>query len=264
MSSPSHHLVYRWVILSCCVLAYGVSFLVRWSYTGLAPYISEDLGLDKAALGLLGGAFFYPYALAQIPWGWMTDRFGGRYVIACGVVLSAVGLALFATAMNLWTAIAWRMVLGIVAATAFVPIASLLARWFSEQDRGLANGIYYGLGGGVGQGAAFLLLPLLSVYVVHGSWFPVTGWRGAFVSMAFVLGVLGILCLVLLRSYPPPHDPRALNVRQLSFPTETSREFDLASSRIVRDPVLWLLGAYFSASLIALRLVPAWISLICQ
>jgi sugar phosphate permease len=51
---------YRWVVLDGCVLAYATSHLTRCSYTGFAAYISADLHLDKAALGLLGAAFFYP------------------------------------------------------------------------------------------------------------------------------------------------------------------------------------------------------------
>ncbi|MDX1411812.1 MAG: MFS transporter, partial [Nitrospirales bacterium] len=131
-------LSYRWIILGCCVLAYASSYLVRWSYTGLAPYISEDLHLDKAALGLMGSVFFYPYALAQVPWGILTDRIGGRHIISWGVLLSAGGLALFATSQGLGTAILWRMLVGVVAASAFVPIASLLAQWFQPRERGLA------------------------------------------------------------------------------------------------------------------------------
>ena len=243
------------------MLAYAASFFVRWSYTGLAPYISEDLNLDKAALGFLGGAFFYPYALAQIPWGWLADRRGGRYVIGMGVMLSALGLVCFASAMNLWTAMAWRMLLGVVAATAFVPIASLLANWFSTAERGLVNGAYYGLGGGLGQGAAFLLMPFLAVYILQDSTFPISGWRGAMVLIAITLGCVGVLCLVFIRSFPSDqHGSGSCSAIHVLFVQETQKRH-FAFLRIAKDPVFWLLGAYFSLSLVALRLVPAWISL---
>ncbi len=262
MSFLLYRVSYRWIILFCCVLAYAVSFLVRWSYTGLAPYISEDLGLDKGALGLLGAAFFYPYALAQIPWGWLTDRIGGRLVIACGVLLSAIGLACFATAVSLWEAMAWRMVLGLVAATAFVPIASLLAQWFSAQERGLANGVYYGLGGGVGQGTAFFLMPFLTVYVLNDSVFPISGWRGALVVVALILGILGVICLLFLRSYPSGlNSSLSLGAVQPILRINQPEKESVSSFQAFYDPTFWLLGALFSASLIALRLVPAWISL---
>jgi len=253
---------YRWVVLGCCVLAYASSYLVRWSYTGLASFISEDLHLDKAALGLMGSAFFYPYALAQVPWGTLTDRMGGRHIISWGVLLSAGGLALFATSQGLGTAIVWRMVVGVVAASAFVPIASLLAQWFQTPERGLANGVYYGLGGGLGEGAAFLLMPMIQLYLLHDSIFPFSGWRAATLVMAVFLAMVGVLCYWLLQSYPKvpgPEQPLTTIVKNPS-PVREGEEGD--SNRFtptLKDPVLWLLGGYFAAGVIALRLVPAWL-----
>src|SRR2546430_17233600 len=89
---------YRWVVLAGCVLAYATSHLTRWSYTGFAVYISADLHLDKAALGLLGAAFFYHYALAQVPWGRLTDRAAGRDVISLAWLGAPSLLGLFPTA----------------------------------------------------------------------------------------------------------------------------------------------------------------------
>ena len=40
-----------------------------------SPRISS---LDRGTLGLMGSAFFYSYALFQMPWGIASDRFGSR------------------------------------------------------------------------------------------------------------------------------------------------------------------------------------------
>ena len=258
----SHDLPYRWVILGCCVFAYASSYLVRWSYTGLASYISEDLELDKAALGLMGAVFFYPYALAQVPWGTLTDRIGGRHIISWGVLLSAVGLALFATSEGLGAAILWRIVVGVVAASAFVPIASLLAQWFQRPERGMANGVYYGLGGGLGEGAAFLLMPMIQLYLLHDTFLPISGWRAATVGMSIGLVLIGLLCYWLLQSYPSlPHaEPGLTDKGSTKYPghlREGTNRFSHKST--YTDPVLWLLGGYFASGIIALRLVPAWL-----
>ena len=258
----SQDLTYRWVILGCCVLAYASSYLVRWSYTGLASFISVDLHLDKAALGLMGSAFFYPYALAQVPWGTLTDRIGGRRVISWGVLLSAGGLALFATSQGLGTAILWRMVVGVVAATAFVPIASLLAQWFQTRERGLANGVYYGLGGGLGEGAAFLLLPMIQLYLLHNSFFPFSGWRAATILMAILMALIGLLCFLFLRSYPnrTPTEPSLAAPQNPLTPGGGGESgSSTTGTSTLKDPVLWLLGAYFATGVIALRLVPGWL-----
>lgn len=249
------HARYRWVILSCCVLAYATSHLTRWSYTGLAPYISADLHLDKAALGLLGAAFFYPYALAQVPWGRLADALGGRYVISLGVLGMAGLLIGFSTADSLGEAIGWRIGIGIVAACGFVPIASLLARWFGPQERGMANGVYYGPGGGLGEASAFLLLPVIQIYFLKDAGLPLSGWRGAMDVIAVLIGAIGLLCSVSLRSGPPK---KALD----AHPLDASLQLSLGRRRgILRDPVLWLLGCYFAAGIIALRLIPGWLTI---
>lgn len=194
---------YRWVILGVCVLAYAATHLTRWSYTGLASYISQDLHLDKAALALLGAAFFYPYALAQVPWGRLTDRFGGRVTISLGLFAMGGALALFTTSQTFAETLAWRVGIGIVSACGFVPIAGVLARWFSQSERGFANGVYHGVGGGLGEAAAFLLLPLIGVYFLDRSAGAGPNWRGAMILVAVLIAVVGLLSLVLLRPAPP-------------------------------------------------------------
>ena len=210
----------------------------------------------------MGAAFFFPYALAQVPWGTLTDRIGGRHVIALGVVLSAGGLALFATSQGLGTAILWRMIVGVVAASAFVPIASLLAQWFQERERGMANGVYYGLGGGLGEGAAYVLLPAIQIYLLQDSLLPFSGWRAATALMALLLAIVGLLCFVLLRSYPvSPHPDRPINHLHTVPPLkrENERKNDVAPPSALKDPVLWLLGGYFASGIIVLRLVSGWL-----
>lgn len=257
MSMRGHS--YRWVILVCGVLAYATSYLTRWSYTGLASFISEDLRLDKADLGVLGSAFFYTYAMAQVPWGRSADRWGGRAVISIGVVFSAVGLMGFTLAQSFGEAVGWRMLVGVVAASVFVPVAGLLSHWFVPKERGLANGLYYGLGGGLGQVTAFLLLPLLHVYFLDRAVLPVSGWRGAMGFTAVLVACLGLVCWSLFRSYPSSTDPE-IHSNAPSLPESHGPNSDPASS-ITRDPVLWCLGGYFAAGIIALRLVPGWLTI---
>lgn len=257
MSAIGHS--YRWVILVCGILAYATSYLTRWSYTGLASFISEDLQLDKADLGLLGSAFFYTYAMAQVPWGKSADRWGGRTVISIGVLLSAVGLMGFTLAQTFGEAVGWRMFVGVVAASVFVPVAGLLSHWFVPKERGLANGLYYGLGGGLGQITAFLLLPLLHLYFLDRAVLPILGWRGAMGCTAVVVAVLGLACWIFLRSYPSSTDPEVHSTGYSS--SKSCATYSDSDSPITRDPVLWCLGGYFAAGIIALRLVPGWLTI---
>ena len=47
---------YRWIILVFGMLAYQL-LRARSNYTGIARFVSADLGLDKASLGVMGAAF---------------------------------------------------------------------------------------------------------------------------------------------------------------------------------------------------------------
>ncbi len=249
---------YRWVILACGIIAYATSYLTRWSYTGLASFISDDLALNKADLGILGSAFFYTYAVAQVPWGKSADRWGGRAVISLGVLFSAGGLLGFTLAHSFGEAIGWRMAVGIVSASVFVPVASLLSHWYSSRDRGLANGLYYGLGGGLGQIAAFLLLPLLHVYFLDSAAHPGSGWREAMGAVAWLVAVLGLACWIFLRSFPPQNKPECRTTARPPVAIATVHPTDCS---LTKDPVLWCVGGYFAAGIIALRLVPGWLTI---
>src|SRR5437764_13789036 len=85
-------MTYRWIILIFGMLAYTTSYFARTNYTGIAKVVSADLGLDKASLGVMGSVFLYAYALAQMPWGFASDRWGSRKAIGLGVFLTAVAL----------------------------------------------------------------------------------------------------------------------------------------------------------------------------
>src|SRR5580765_4812015 len=87
---------YRWVILAIGILAYGTSQFSRQNYAGVQKFIAADLHLDRGTLGLLGSAFFYAYALAQMPWGIASDRVGSRSVIGLGILLTAITMSGFA------------------------------------------------------------------------------------------------------------------------------------------------------------------------
>jgi MFS family permease len=49
-----------------------------------APFLMSDLGINNAAVGLLLSAFFWSYSLAQVPFGWLADRYGIGRVYAAG------------------------------------------------------------------------------------------------------------------------------------------------------------------------------------
>ena len=69
----------RWVpILALVAVGTMINYLDRTVLGIAAPFLTKDLGLTAAQMGLVFSAFSWSYALLQIPGGIFLDRFGTR------------------------------------------------------------------------------------------------------------------------------------------------------------------------------------------
>ncbi len=67
----------------------------RLSNAVIAPDLVRTFHLNAESLGVLGGAFFYSFALMQIPMGVLLDRIGPRYVMTIFGLTGALGAFVF-------------------------------------------------------------------------------------------------------------------------------------------------------------------------
>src|SRR5947209_8474799 len=84
----------RYVIVGVTAVAALWMYIDRVCVSTLIDPIQADLGLTPRQKGFALGAFFYAYALLQVPAGALADRFGRRAVLAaCVAGWSAVTAA---------------------------------------------------------------------------------------------------------------------------------------------------------------------------
>jgi MFS family permease len=228
-------MAYRWVILIFGMVAYTTSYFARSNYTGIAKFVSADFGLDKGALGLLGSSFLYAYALAQMPWGIASDRWGSRKAVGIGVFFTAVTLWGFATATSFNQLVFWRVTNGIAAAAVYVAMAGALSLWFSPKERGLCQTMFAAVGGTAGEGTANLVLPWLAVHIA---------WRQSTEVVAGMITVAAVACALFIRSAPPGH------------PETEHKPFDWS---MLTDLRLWAFTFVYTGSIISLRILPPWL-----
>lgn len=116
-------------------------------------------------------------------------RFGSRATLCIGAILLAAGFWLCANGDTLVTFyIAMTMIGAGFSFSGTVPGVYLIAGWF-EKYSSRAIGFYFMFGA---LGAAFG--PPIVDWIVHE-----LGWRGHWTAMALVAGVLGAICLFLVR-----------------------------------------------------------------
>jgi MFS transporter, ACS family, glucarate transporter len=136
-------------------------YLDRICLSIVERYVKDDLGLSNFQIGLLLSAFFWTYAVGQVPAGWLSDRFGARLTLALYVILWSTFTGLMGLAAGLVFLLLLRLGCGITEAGAYPASASLLSRWVPAARRGLASGIV-SIGGRAGGAVA----PVLTAYLV--------------------------------------------------------------------------------------------------
>ena len=68
----------RHAILSVLTLMSVLLYLDRFAVGIASEFIREDLHMTQTQMSWFISAFFWSYALCQVPAGWLSDRFGGR------------------------------------------------------------------------------------------------------------------------------------------------------------------------------------------
>ncbi len=180
-------------ILSLLVLLTLVSQFFRVAYGAIAPDLLRDLGLSAAALSLAGGAFFLGLGIAQVPVGMAFDRFGVRRTVAVltvAAVLGAVGNALARDATELVLA---RLVIGIGCGGSFMGAVFLCARWSPPERYALVLSWVFSLSN---LGTLFAGTPLAALTEA-------IGWRGSFLVIAAVAGIVGLVFFLAVADNPP-------------------------------------------------------------
>lgn len=77
-------------------------------------------GADLTMVGIALGAYGLTQALLQIPFGWLSDRYGRKLIIYIGLVIFALGSFIAAMAPNIYIVILGRVVQGAGAVSAAV------------------------------------------------------------------------------------------------------------------------------------------------
>jgi ACS family glucarate transporter-like MFS transporter len=148
----------RYLVVVGLFILSMITFIDRACIATAKDPISRDLALSDAAMGMVFGAFALGYALAQIPSGWLADRFGPRSVLALVVIAWSALTAVTGLAWNFSSLVAIRFLFGVGEAGAFPGSARAIRNWLPAGERGRANGALFS-GSRVGAALSFRCWP---------------------------------------------------------------------------------------------------------
>ncbi|MFN8455950.1 MAG: MFS transporter [Anaerolineae bacterium] len=237
---------YRWILFSVVGLAgMQMYFHFSWGAT-LSRYHTLEWKLDAGQLGLLSAMLFIPFALAQIPGGYLTDRLGGRKVLSLVMLLLALGTAIFAGAPNFTLALIGRMLLGLGTGVIFTPALKVLARWFRAGEFATVQGGFILLGT---FGSVMGTWPLA---VAAESW----GWRPPMWAVAGLTSLVAAAIWFLVRDDPvelglpaiTTFDPAAISVQAAPMPATKLPSLRTSFRLWYSLPTLWAISLILLAT----------------
>ncbi len=241
----------RWTVLAMLFFVTVVNYADRATLGAAAPLLTDDLKIDKLQLGIVFSAWGWAYVIAQMPGGWLLDRFGTRWVYFWAIALWSVFTA--AQGAVVWlggtvaiaTLFVLRFFVGLAEGPSFPGNARTVAAWFPAKERGTASAIF-----NAAQYFAIVLFGPIMAWIADGF-----GWPWLFLFM----GALGVALAMswLATAYDPRNHPR-LGEAELDYitkggamlagPTPTATAGDLTTGAQLKVLLTTpsLLGLYLS------------------
>jgi MFS family permease len=215
-------------ILALLTTGFCLSMFYRVTNAVIAFDLLRDLNLNAETLGLLGGAFFYSFALVQVPLGLLLDRIGPRIVITVFTALGGVGAILFGLAGGWYMALFGRVLLGMGMASSLMGTLKVLVLEFPPGRFSTLSGIVIAIGT-LGSIAATSPLAYLNATI---------GWRYTFLLAGTITILLAFLIFIFLGENKERADETA-------SPTVTGQETGILRSMVlvIRTFAFWQLGA---------------------
>jgi MFS family permease len=186
-------------------LGHYLSSLLRNANAVLAPNLVASLALSSGQLGLLTSAFFFSFALVQLPVGIALDRYGPRKVQLVLMLVAALGALMFARGQSFGQLVVARAVIGLGLGGCFMSAVKAISTWISSAKLPSVQGYLIAVGG---LGAASATLPVrLALHY--------TDWRGLFTALAALTVCAGLLIWLVTPRAAPAGNAKLPSVQSL-------------------------------------------------
>jgi len=213
----------RWVQLGLGLIAMMAISSPQYVWTLFVKPFQTATGGSLAAIQVTFSLLIVLQTWLSPLQGWLVERFGVRFLITLGCVLSGLGWiasAQIASVTGLY--LTYGLLCGVGTGIVYIGIVGLMLKWFPDR-RGLATGV---VAAGYGFGAIVTTFPIDTM--MKGS-----GYQTTLVIFGLILGGIGALAGLFMRQPPTisVHDGAAA----------AALVPEVAPREMLKTPVFWLL-----------------------
>ena len=133
----------RYIVMAFLGVLAFLTYFDRICITRAAAVISKDLSLTDVQMGWIMGAFWFAYAVFELPAGRMGDRHGARITLSRIVLAWSVFTALSGCSIGFVSLLMYRFLFGVGEAGAFPNMARIQSRWLPVAKRPVFGGLLW-------------------------------------------------------------------------------------------------------------------------
>lgn len=185
------------LVLFACFLTVFVAYAVRYGYGILLPDMLDTLGITKTDAGMIFSSFLIAYTIGSPVCGYISDRYGSRWLISSFVVLMGLGAFLMSYVTNIVQASLFYALAGIGAAACWAPITALVQKWTSTGRRGLTLSLI-----DIGSALSIVAMAAFVPFIVRQY-----DWQTGWMILGIITAAVGVLNFIVIRNPPDTVQP---------------------------------------------------------
>lgn len=171
----------RFQVVMLCFVSFVICNCDRINISVAILPMAQYYGWSQTTVGIIQSAFFWGYVLTQIPGGYLADLYGGKQVLAGGVIIWSVMTLLtpIAASSSIGLLLLVRALLGFGEGVAMPAMNNIIAKWVPERERSRSLSLTYS-GMYLGSVVGLWLCPTFIVQFGWQSVFYIFGGMGFF------------------------------------------------------------------------------------
>lgn len=235
------HVNPRWLPVAGGLLTSTVCGMLLYAFSVFIKPINSEFGWSRSEIALAFSICCLCNGLTAFFAGKLTDKFGPRYVVLIGGMMTATGFFLSAfiqAPFHLY--LTYGVMSGIGSGLIYLPPIVTAPKWWPDRPALATGFVVSGLGLG-----AFIMGPVATWITIN------TGWRSVFLLFGIIMGTMCLIASYLLTNPPKNWDLTGIKILKKNRHIESISY----SKAIKTKQFLFLYFSYFFAATAGLMVI---------
>jgi MFS transporter, ACS family, hexuronate transporter len=222
----------RWYIAALLFTATVINYIDRQTLSIVAPVVTKELHISPIEYSNILQAFLIAYTVMYLGSGFLVDKWGTRFSLACFMGWWSISNILHAFANTAMQFGVYRFLLGVGEPGNFMAAFKAISEWYPAKEKAFVNGL---VNAGAAAGA-IIATPLVAWIMVR------FGWRSAF-TVTGAMGFVWMAAWLLLYRLPEKQrfitPAELLLIREDTGDRSSERALELRMTELIRFPQTW-------------------------